>query len=319
MKIKLLIILGVMFIIGCNVKLYKVYQLRPNYKETIWLNGNELVKIDNESIELIINFDRISSGIAYFDLAINNYSENSILISPETFYYNIYPNTNKNNRIYAIDPAKYKYELNKRTERIYTQKKSDNTSNLVLSLFDMVETFSGKNKTEEQKRIQEEKYESRMNTYETRQIRHNSDLDRIETEKDKIEQEFLQKTTLFSKQQINGKILFPIPEEYNEINLVFELGENAIEVSFMSIDPTYQEEKRLFYTINLKDENILQGQIIKATSKKLYLKNNKTLTIIPRKKIEGILNDDEEISYKKIKSIKNGKVNFNSFTKIINL
>ena len=72
MKYKLLLILVLVLLASCYVPSSKVYNLRVKQNDAIWLNGKELVKLTENNVEVIVNFDHVEHGIAAFDLSIAN-------------------------------------------------------------------------------------------------------------------------------------------------------------------------------------------------------------------------------------------------------
>jgi len=153
---QLVIFLFLMFLVSCYVSPSPIYKLNPVSENTFWLFGQEYTKASNENIEIAFAFERMIDGNLIFDIEITNISDQTILISPEKFYY--YPihsidesTSDQNNKIFAIDTEIKLHEVDSKISQETARYKSSTDTDNAISLFDLmsdISTIGKKKKTE---------------------------------------------------------------------------------------------------------------------------------------------------------------------------
>ncbi len=232
-RFKLFIVATCLFaLFGCHVTPYGVYDLKIADKEleTKWLNGKELVKLSNDTADIIVNYDTSDNGMLIFDLSVYNKSNETILISPNDFYCNINNRLNEAKKVQAIDPEKMIKYYSKRIESLRARNKSENKEDLVFSLFEVADNFSSKTSEE-----REEAYEvrrDRKRKQELRINRNNSNLDLYKEQRISFETGALRKTSLLPEHKIGGKIYFPMRGSLTEFSLLLPIGKTEFDIKY---------------------------------------------------------------------------------------
>lgn len=232
-RFKLLIVLASFLIIfGCYVSPYGVYDLRVSDENinTMWLNGKELVKLSNDTADIIVNYDTSENGILIFDLSIFNKTNETILISPEDFSCKTINRLNEANQIQAIDPEKMIKHYSKRIEFLRVKNKSENREDVVFSLFEVADTFSSKT-TEEREEAYEE-MRDRKRDHELRINKNNTNMSLYKEKRRSFEIDALRKTSLLPEHKIGGKIYFPMKGSLTEFLLLLPIGKTDFTIEY---------------------------------------------------------------------------------------
>lgn len=231
-----LIIFVSLFISSCYVAPHEVYLMRlvpPNQENSLWLNGKELKKLSTENAELIVNYETCRNGYLIFNLSIANRSDKIMLISP-TDYFILYRNRLKEAyRENAKDPEKMILNMDKRIERLNAENASENRTELLFSLFDIVGDFQKQTPEEREKRneSQRERVESHENT-----IDHNNNSIRSLSEyRDSISRVALRKTTLMPGQMMSGNLYFASGYNIRNLTLYLPVDQDTLLVNFKPV------------------------------------------------------------------------------------
>jgi len=222
-------------LVSCYVPSFKVFNLRVKQNDTIWLNGKELVKLTEDNIEVIVNFDHTKHGIISFDLSIANYTDKSILISPEEFYCSVTNRLEEERIINALNPEEMLFNYDKQLEKSYAENKSDNRTELLFSLFDLAEDIHNKNKTEDEITQDEAERDEREEMYDKKEEKYMSNVDRLNNERNLLQNQALRKTTLFPDQKMSGKLFFQVPRSTINLVLFFPIGDRKLKLEYEAI------------------------------------------------------------------------------------
>ena len=244
MKYRLLLILVLVLVLlaSCYVPSSKVYNLSVKQDDAIWLNGKELVKLTENNVDVIVNFDHVEHGIVSFDLSIANYADEAILITPEEFYCSVtdrrdaQPNVSMEDQIiYALNPEEIILKYDKQIERAYAQNQSDNGTELLFNLFDLAEDIHSKDKPEadiEQQKIDREEREER---YDNNKRKYITNMNQLNNERNLWQNQALRKTTLFPDHKISGKLFFKIPNSTLTLQLVLPIQDRNMTLEYEKI------------------------------------------------------------------------------------
>lgn len=233
MKLRIISFVMILSMFGCYVPSQKMLNLSVKKQESFWLNGKELVKLIEDDLEIIVNFDRTKHGISSFDLSIFNKSDDPILISPAEFYCITNNRINEIRKFYAIDPEIALRDFDSKIERKYAEIKSDKRSELVFSFFDLVSSYT--NKTDEEKKISRVKSEERQETYVANQAKNIDTLNSLNTKRDELSVQALRKTTLLPMQKLSGKIYIKTPIKITSLDLYLPIDGRKIKVEYENI------------------------------------------------------------------------------------
>lgn len=211
MKMRFLLIMMLVLLMSCYVPSSRVYNLSAKQNDAIWLNGKELVKLTEDNIEVIVNFDMVKHGIVSFDISIANNTDETVLINPVDFYCSVTNRLEEEKKINALDPEKLILNYDNQMEKLYAENKSDNQTELLFSLFDLADDIHNNNKTGEEIEQKKTTQKERDEMYDNKEENYISNINRIANERDLLEHQALRKTTLFPDQKMNGTLFFEIP------------------------------------------------------------------------------------------------------------
>ncbi len=237
---QLVILLFLMFFLSCYVSPSPIYKLNPVSENKFWLFGQEYTKATNENIEIAFAFERMIDGNLIFDIEITNISDQTILISPENFYF--YPmhsiddsTSNQNNKIFAIDPEMKLHEIDsKMSKETARYKSSDDTYNAI-SLLDLISDVStiGKKKTEEEVEKENKEDSDREDNKNVRDENYKNKIYDLNTLRDEWELSTIRKTTLFPNTFIQGRIYFPFRTNTKYIKIYAPLKDDLLTFVFL--------------------------------------------------------------------------------------
>ena len=177
-----------------------------NSSSVLWMNGKELIKLTNDDVELIVNYDLSRQGTLIFDVLIQNNTDEILVISPESFYCNYINRLNENFTKKALNPETIIRNYDKQIERSHVQKSSKELDNSLFLLFDIAETFQ--KKTDEERKEFIKRSDEREQQYFNELNRIDNTLLTLANKRREIATEALRKTSLLPGQQISGKIYF---------------------------------------------------------------------------------------------------------------
>jgi hypothetical protein len=242
MKFRLLLILVLFLLVSCYVPSYKVYNLSVKHDDAIWLNGKELVKLAENNVEVIVNFDHVEHGIVSFDLSIANYTDEAILIIPEKFYCSVTSHrdarpsvSTEEEIIYALNPEAMILNYDKQIERNYAQTKSDNRTELLFALFDLAEDIHNKDKKDEEIEQQKIEREEREEMYDKSEKKYITNMNQLKNERNLMQNQALRKTTLLPDHKISGKLYFQIPHSTLALQLVLPIEDRNLKLEYEKI------------------------------------------------------------------------------------
>jgi len=185
------------------------------------MQGKELVKLSDDEIEVIVNFDKTRHGVFTFDISIANNSDSLLMIVPEEFYCTTNSKFSEEIKVNALNPEIMILQNEKQIERVYAQECSDAINETLFSLFDIAEDITNRDKTTEEIEKDKENREDREADYDKSRIRNRSTMDRLSSQSNLLEKHALRRTSLFPGQIVTGKLYFSIP--YSIKDLVFRI------------------------------------------------------------------------------------------------
>lgn len=235
MKYKLIVMVSLLLLASCYVPSSRVYDLRAKNDDAIWLNGKELIKLSENNIEVIVNFDQVEHGIASFDLSIANYTDQAVLIIPEDFYCSVTHRLDEEKIIYAINPEEMILNCNKQIEKNYAQNQSEGRTELLFSLFDLAEDIHNNDKTDEEIDEQRADREDREVRYDKNKEKYIANLNQLYNKRDFWQNEALRKTTLFPGHKLNGKVFFKIPTSSLMLQLFLPIEDRNLMLEYEKI------------------------------------------------------------------------------------
>lgn len=260
----LFLIQGCSEIIGQNRKSLKLTKDVDYYK-----NGLAFSEKEQDQINLSVAYKNKEQydllEYAVFHIKIKNLSDKEILLNPEIFYYDLFPQLKikylsidggyhngtsgesepgtktkkeiiieKNN---AINIKKLSDQIKKKYEKIHIKTTDDSFLDLII---DIHKTFDGKEESEEERKIKEEK-KSDLILENQKKLQ---DISKLKDLYNKIIKEALFKTTIMPNETAKGNIYFPTSLkkdgkiialfDFKKISLVLPLEGNQFEFEYIA-------------------------------------------------------------------------------------
>ena len=261
-----LVLFCAIFMAGCAVP-RPILRITPKETDKVrYWQGKEIVTLQNDSIKIIISYDRqhnYAVGDFSMDCSITNLSSKDMLISPETFYYFTDKVTQKkygktvqtSAKVNAMNPetaildAEIKQSIQE--AQATNQRTADNISQVVSVVAvgaQVVKSASSKNSSAEQRRINSNNLQNaainmQLNTIvaNNNEIRSQNMAEQTQNFINNLHDVPLRKTTLGQGQEVNGKLIFEFYTAYKELTFIFKVGDNTFEVPYLQkiIFPKY--------------------------------------------------------------------------------
>ncbi len=211
-------------IIACTVPPKPVYRLIPDAEKTAWLYGQEFVHLDNDSFDVALAYDRIWTNNYVFDIEIANKSENTFLISPDSFYFKPLYSKEKMDKTpvlsrvgfvdssVALDPELKILQMDLKQSSMDASYETNERFLVGLSILDLVFDIATYNnsKTDAEITLDEIGNLELESEYIENELEHQSETRNINWVRDQWRDEALRKTSLKPGYSIYGKIYFPI-------------------------------------------------------------------------------------------------------------
>ena len=232
-----LLLLCAFLLTNCYAPPASIMKLTPEHINLEWFRGKQISAITNDSVSILLSFDRTANNNYLFDFEVFNNSENIILVSPELFYFKTLESTNKKKNaaslIYAQDPEKIILELQKAYSLHQTNVETQN----MFYAFGYFLQFANQTKAV----ITNDASLSQEVDGRTQRLREDELLDDVK--KQRIEQSLssstylweilaLRKTTLRKDQSIGGKVFFPVDATAKRLEFFFPVEEYELKISF---------------------------------------------------------------------------------------
>lgn len=232
-----LIIISSFLLTNCFVPPNAVLKLRPKTEDIEWYKGKEIATVTNDSVSIIISYDRSLNDDYLFDVDIINYSEKTLLVEPEKFYYKMISGTIEQNELLsptvAKDPEKVILDL----QKAYALHQSQvQTQTMIYSLGYFLQ-FAAQTKAlvtndaELSEEVDERSHRMRESEL-IDDIQNQRVSESLDNSTYMWEILTLRKTNLRKDESISGKVFFPVKERAKTLEFCFPIGEYDLKISF---------------------------------------------------------------------------------------
>lgn len=219
----------VLILQACSPK--PVFRMSPVADETSWLSGREYVVSDKDSVMVVLAYYRHMGDLFYFDIEIVNFSDKSLHVAPEQFYYTAYTgdplvdSTLAHNRN-AVNPEEKLLEYDLTASKADADRRTTaglDAAFLTLSLVgDMAAISAGASDEEMSWRLHDRT--NMVIEMEIRDERFRSSLDNMSEARNIWELDMLRKTDLQPDEYVRGMVAFPMRESAHFYDLIFTLN-----------------------------------------------------------------------------------------------
>lgn len=231
-----IVLISSLLLTNCFVPPASILKLKPQTNNLEWHKGKEIATLTNDSVSIIISFDRSLNDDYLFDVDIINYSEKTILVEPQKFSYKMISGTRMQNELLVPTPAKDPESYILELQKGYSMYKNNlETQNMINSLGSFLQ-FALQTKA-----FVSRDFVSSYNIYNARRMKEDELVNAVQNQRTG---EFLansyyvweilalRKTTLSKDESISGKVFFPVKEKAKKLEFYFPIGENELKLSF---------------------------------------------------------------------------------------
>jgi len=240
---------------GCYVAPAPIYLLKPSEEKGFWIQGENYVQEESDSIQIALAYVENNNGCYQFDLYVNNMSNTSFLVSPEKCFYTAkikdHSITTKIERagaewfpvndtlsamhydtVFAVNPETEILETRKQISREnsnYASTKSNQALTAMLNLAsDITRTVKGQKETREEKN---QELRDELNDYEN-ENQHLINMNSLNENLSNLQFNTIRKTTLPGKYSLWGSIMFPITKNASRLTIHIVIGDYDQEFTF---------------------------------------------------------------------------------------
>lgn len=192
-------------------------------QEVIWNAGRQILHAADSSFSIALMYEKVDSDQYRFQVEIANHDRQTVLISPENFYYTY--KSSETVRVPATDPESEILELEKKYSRDYASYQTNSGNNSLLALFNVVALVA----TIGEEQTEEEELQTEINNLKVE----NADLENeLELNKNQTqymngltfwEQKALRRTTLPPGTSVSGLVFFPVKLRSSHLPLQFHI------------------------------------------------------------------------------------------------
>jgi len=178
--------------------------------EAVWNSGRQILYTSDSLFTIALMYQGEQSDRYRFHIEIDNHSDQTVLITPEKFFYTIF--NEKIETISAIDPEREILNLERKYSRDQASYQSRQGSHSLIMLLGLVTTVAsvGQERTEEEDEEMREINENLYDTYLENEQEFNRDKDQFINGLWFWEEQALRRTTLPPGTAISGSIHFPL-------------------------------------------------------------------------------------------------------------
>jgi len=240
---------------GCYVAPAPLYLLKPSEEKGFWIQGENYVQAESDSIQIALAFVENNNGWYQFDLYVNNMSKTSFLVSPEKCFYTAKIKnrsvTTKIERagaewvpvddtilaihydtVFAMNPETEILETRKQISRENSNYESNKSSQALAAMLnlasDITRTVKGKKGTREEKN---QELRDELNEYEN-ENQHLINMNSLNENLSTLQSNTIRKTTLPGNYSLWGSIMFPITKNVSRLTIHIVISNHDQEFAF---------------------------------------------------------------------------------------
>ena len=218
-----LIILSSQFLANCYVPPAPIFKLKPQTNNLEWYKGKEIATLTNDSVSVVISFDRSLNDDYLFDVDITNYSEKTLLVDPEKFNYKTISGIKKQNELFTATAAKDPEKIILNLQKSYSQHKSKMETQAMMYSLGYFLQFAGQTKALVTNDVELSKHIDHQSHKMKESLNNSSYIWEILA---------LRKTSLYPNENISGKVFFPVNESAQTLEFSFPIGEQELKILF---------------------------------------------------------------------------------------
>jgi len=234
---KFMFIAGVIALLSSCVGPSPISKLDPQTKNFTWNYGQKYIDKTQDSIRFSIAFNKNAGNDLVFDVEVINRSSDSILVSPEAFFYkamNEY-GTMLGRYVYAVNPEKMLLEVDKKLAREEAHQANQAIVDLVSTTTEAAATVATLDESPHKKQalyneINYNRHQREMNAMNSEQRVHS-----LNAERNFWEDKVLRTTELAPGYSIKGKVYFERNVNAASYEFIFPLGNEVFKINYKQI------------------------------------------------------------------------------------
>ena len=228
MEKNLLILICFILLVSCTIApmekhKIEVYSFKAYDTNFYWHKGRQILSEEKEGITTNINFDRIDNNIIIFDAKFINKSDRNVLIDPDNMSCKFITTNEDTIKSIASEPEKVVLSFDIRKQRELNDYNSTNCIEAGFCLLGALVSDPAEEKTPAEEIREAEYRRSRDEEEKERRTEHIRIMEDIEKQRISFYQQVIRKTTLMPENSIEGKVLFPLPENSKNVHLIIKI------------------------------------------------------------------------------------------------
>ncbi len=216
-----------------------VFRLVPVEADFKWVYGEPMVSRADNGIEMSLRFVEQAGGNFVFDIEVWNFSADTILVAPDSFYYSYaIPQSSKNGKksdgVRAHDPEQQMIGIEKAISTEHSRYAGAQMMNATISFIGLIldiATIGQPTSREEQQEREIRRYESRLSQLEE-EARHRNTIADLERTRSMWQSVTLRKTTLYPDESVGGRVMFPVSDKARFLRLHLRVGNSAHTIEY---------------------------------------------------------------------------------------
>lgn len=214
-----------------------ISKLDPQTKNFTWNYGQKYIDKTRDSIRFSIAFNKNIGNDLVFDIEVTNYTTDSILVSPETYFYkamNEY-GTMLGRYVYAVNPEKMLLELDKQLAREEAHQANQAIVDLVSTTTEAAATVASLDESPHKKQALYNEITYNRHQREMNELNSEQRVRSLNAERDFWEDKVLRNTELAPGYSIKGKVYFERKVGAASYEFKFPIDDQVFKINYKQI------------------------------------------------------------------------------------
>lgn len=214
-----------------------VVRMTPFGQQTKFDWGSEVVTLNNEKVQVEIAYIRSTDAYLFFDFTVSNASGDTILVSPERFYFTqLNADTSEvlSAKVYAVNPEKELLEIDKREARENAESREAFLVEMTAATVNTISDVSGgnRNKTKEELNTDEAQRQNRREDYELEEQEREFIFQSLNEQRAYWANQMFRKTHIPYGYEMRGRVAFPRSDKSPLLKFNFKIEGKDFEVNY---------------------------------------------------------------------------------------
>ncbi|WP_460621848.1 hypothetical protein [Hymenobacter tenuis] len=223
-------------------------KMLPNRYDGPWVDGHPTSVVRHpDSVLVRLGFVRYEQKALVFEAQFTNYSDQPVVVVPETFYYLMLPNDSlaeaqlaqgiQHLKVPALDPQMQLQQLAAKRDKQAAKATNVSWFEILTSASHVAEDVASikKKETAEQVAERDDRHQSDNAFFEEQREQHAQQADELHNKLAHLESSVLLRTTLQPGERVTGQVYFPRNDYMKRVRLVAFFNERPVQFDFTQI------------------------------------------------------------------------------------